>query len=666
MAACALPAGATEYPDWLAECRIYGLPVAGVKVDPEWLNGELDLAISMGADVIEADSRLSDYLTDEQYETEMTRISETNRIIHERGLKVVWYFPAIEVITPYGRKRDTGRFQPSSMFRKHPDWVQRSFEGGQYSVFYGQKVFWVDKNDESAWMCPNSPFRDWFMERLKKLAATNTDGIWLDVPLMGLSESKWGCADRYCRQKFKRQTGLDFPTSFDISDKTFWRYLQWRHETLREFLGDCANAAAEANPNTQTIVEVVTLDHLGCLTFGLDGSFLDNVFIVWEADGASEHTAMADASYEDWISQYAIYKYCRGATRERPSWLFSYGFNEPDAQLVMAACVAAQNNPYESRTPRMTNAVSNKFRGIMYNWIQNYAEQIFRSESLAEVAVLYSPKNRDFLDSIFYGGVIIEERPPKRNRGWLGRKGESPKSMEYTGDYRGLSNILYCNQIPTDIYPINRVDEELLAKYKVIVVPHMARMSTSELEMLLNAAAKGASLIITGKEAGEWDDNGKHLKKSFWRQKFSNAKGEKFSARHGDGEVHVWQKTIGREYLNSHDEGISRQILKWVQESNVDRWTEKVDRIVVQPYIHENQVILHVLNYSWVGKITNQPNRRQVTLTVPWQFDRQIKSVIQTEPGWETPKTLAFNQSSGNLKIPVDVGINCMVLIDLE
>ena len=53
------------YPDWIAEARIFGLPISGTKVDPFKMEIDLDRAIAQGANVVEADSRLSDYLSEE-------------------------------------------------------------------------------------------------------------------------------------------------------------------------------------------------------------------------------------------------------------------------------------------------------------------------------------------------------------------------------------------------------------------------------------------------------------------------------------------------------------------------------------------------------------------------------------------------------------------------
>ena len=647
-------------PDWIAEARIYGLAITGLKVDPPRMRFELDRALALGANVIEADSQLSDYLSDEDYATELQLIKEITNLAHEKGLKVVWYIPSLEVITA------NGVLKKNSFGRVHKDWLQLSFSKDSQGIFYGKKEFWVGSNDESAWFCPNSPYREWFKSRLLQLAKTGVDGLWVDVAVLGSIGAEWGCACNYCQEKFVRQTGLEFPRTFSIYDKSFFRYIQWRHETLTEFLHDCQEFITEGNSNAIVLAEVATLDHLGTTESGAEGSSMSNIFVVWEQDGASETTAMADASYDDWIAQYSSYKYCRGATMDRPSWAFSYGFNDTDAQLVMAGAVASQNNPYELRTPKMNTSVGRDFLGMMYNWVARYSKQIFRSKSLAPVAVLYSERNRDFLDTPKSGGKVVSDAPPRLDRQWFGSKDGSPKNIEYMGDYRGLSVLLYQHQIPTDIYPFSRVDVDLLKNYRIIVLPYMTILTEKEKEMLLLAVRDGATLIVSGPKPGMWNADGSKRNNSLWTDLLGDTKDDMSTHNVGKGRVCFWKDRVGRKYLKKHDKKITAPLLSWIKDAGVDPWVNEKQPVVVQPYIYEDQIIIHVLNYSWIGKLGNEPKPLSLELSIPWNFSQEIDEITQSEPQWKTTKDLSFSEKGGNVVIPLEVGINCLVVINLK
>ncbi len=648
----------SRHPNWIREARIYGLSVSGLKVDPIALGRDINSVIEQAGNVIEADSRLSDYLSDEEFGVELELITDAVKLFHKRGLKVVWYIPALEVITPNGRLRE------DSFARQHPDWLQLSFDRKRRGVFYGQRVFWVKPDDESAWMCPNSPYEDWYIDRLRKIADTGIDGIWIDVPLFGLVVASWGCACHFCREKFALQTGLDFPDRFDVSDKRFWRFVRWRHQTLKEFMDSCREAILGINPQIVSIAEVVGLDHLGATEWGTEGSNLSNHYIVWEQDGISETTAMANGSYDDWIAQYSSYKYCRGATLDKPSWAFTYGFNEADAQLVMAAAVAAQNNPYEIRVPKMTTTVGMEYRSMMYNWIAQHSKQIFLSRSLAQVAVIYSERNRDFLDAMYNGGMVISPFKKFRDRRWLGTREKSPINLEYLGDYRGLSLLLYQHQIPSDIYPMSRVNKDLLAQYPVLILPYMAMLDQAEQAMLLVAVRNGATLIVSGPEPGYWDTDGSRRATSLWGSFLGDADEDTPVSRSvGKGRVCFWPKEVGRDYLKTHSAEITMPVLSWLKQDGVVPWVRKNNNVVVQPYVYENEIIIHVLNYTWVGALKNKPRSVALELMIPWERGRGVEHVIQSEPQWDKPRILTYSEENQKLVVPLECGINSLVRI---
>lgn len=651
-------ASAIKSPDWIAEARIGGLSVSH-KASQYQLKTELTRLIKQGVTVIEANSRLSDYLSESEYDKEMLHIKDLTEAIHQYELKVVWGISTLEMITPNGATRK------DSFARVHPDWLQVSFDGKERGVFYGEKVFWIAKTDESAWLCPNSPYRDWFKNKLKKLSETGVDGVWLDTTAFNQIDSTFSCACHYCQEKFILQTGLKFPKKLDVSDPSFWRYIRWRHQTITEFLDECKASIEIKSPNTATFANVASLDHTDATQSGTEGSDLKNISVVWEVNPISETTGMAEASYDDWIAMHNMYKYCRGASMNRPSWAYSYGFNEADAQLVLASAVAAQNNPYELRTSRRGSSVGMEFRETQFNWIKRYSKQFFRSNSLASVAVLYSERNRDFLDTTEKGGVYVSSTLPRRDRSWLGGRSSTAAELEYMGDYRGLSLLLFQNQIPADVYPISRVDSELLSNYTTLVLPSMVSLSKAERKSLLAAVKNGSSLIITGEDAGAWDENTVKQKQSLWAEFFTGSD-TKGSRKYGKGTVYFWKENLGQQYLKSHNSKQTNKLIEWINNSGAESWVSSKLPVVVQPYIYQKQMVIHVLNYSWVGALKNQENRIKVELTIPWDFDTQPVKIVQTEPQWKNEKILTFKKSGNKILVSAEIGINAVVLIDLD
>jgi hypothetical protein len=386
--------------------------------------------------------------------------------------------------------------------------------------------------------------------------------------------------------------------------------------------------------------------------------------VVWEVQAVSETTAMAEAGYDDWIIMHSIYKYCRGATMDRPSWAFSYGYSDSDAQLVMSSVIAAQNNPYELRTPEMTTSIGMEFRQMMFKWISQHSKQIFHSRSLAPVAVIYSERNRDFLDAVYDGGIYLNYISPGRDRKWLATKEGSPLRLEYMGDYRGLSVFLYQHQIPTDIYPFSRVDVDLLRKYRVLVLPYMAILTEDEREILLKAVRDGATLIVSGPEPGMWDADARPREKSIWSEFIGQSKDDQVIRSLGKGRIYFWKDHVGRRYLKTHNDTVGTLLLSWIRKSGVDPWISTKKSVVVQPYVYKNQIVIHVLNYNWTGALQNQPKPISLELSIPWGFNKKVKRIIQSEPQWSKSKSLSYSKRGNKVIIPLKVGINALVLID--
>jgi hypothetical protein len=330
----------------------------------------------------------------------------------------------------------------------------------------------------------------------------------------------------------------------------------------------------------------------------------------------------------------------------------------------MAGTIATQNNPYELRAPKMTTSVGIEFRGMMYNWIAKYSPLIFRSKSLAPAAIIYSARNRDFLDAVHQGGLVVSGASKHRDRRWLGTKEGSPLYQEYMGDYRGLSLLLYQHQIPTDIYPITRIDSELLSNYPVLILPYMAILDENEKQLLLRAVKKGSTLIVTGSKPGFWNADGSQRKTSLWNDFLKGETSQPVNQYVGKGSIHFWCSDVGRDYLRTHSDKVSTPILNWIKQAGVEPWTQEKQKIIVQPYIYENKIIVHVLNYEWTGSIKNKSSPLKVELTIPWKPGKSITRITQSEPQWDSSKSISHSIRGGKLIIPLTVEINSLVVIN--
>ena len=182
---------------WMYTSRIAGIDLS-YDADKS-IDDMFDAVVLSGASVIEGDSDLSNYLSDDAFEDNAHYIEVLAQKAHDRNLKLIWYFPSLEVITLGG---EAGAH---SMAKDHADWVQINIDQ-KPNVFYGNKEHWVDEGAESAWMCHNSPYREYFFARVMRLVRAGVDALWLDVPVFMDTVLRWMCVNPACAAKFKSDT----------------------------------------------------------------------------------------------------------------------------------------------------------------------------------------------------------------------------------------------------------------------------------------------------------------------------------------------------------------------------------------------------------------------------------------------------------------------------
>src|SRR5699024_11053445 len=97
----------------------------------------------------------------------------------------------------------TGNIDTSkhSFYRDHPDWVQRNRKD-EPAIFGANDAFWISKGDEDVWISPYAPgWRELYMKRVRQIAKTGIDGIYIDIPYWMTHftgwEDTWASFDKY-------------------------------------------------------------------------------------------------------------------------------------------------------------------------------------------------------------------------------------------------------------------------------------------------------------------------------------------------------------------------------------------------------------------------------------------------------------------------------------
>ena len=122
---------------------------------------------------------------------------------HKAGNKSFVYIAGTECITAHADKSQ------HTLAKDHPDWLQRKITG-EPAVFTSGAAFWISPGDEDVWVSPYAAeWRKTYMERVRQIAATGIDGIYVDIPYWMTHfdgwENTWASFRRPHRRGFQAQ-----------------------------------------------------------------------------------------------------------------------------------------------------------------------------------------------------------------------------------------------------------------------------------------------------------------------------------------------------------------------------------------------------------------------------------------------------------------------------
>ncbi|MFF0969269.1 beta-galactosidase trimerization domain-containing protein [Streptomyces sp. NPDC003703] len=643
------PAGAATrltpaaFPEWARHARIADATFDDDADPARDMRPVIDALKKQNVSVIEVDTILSNWLTDAEFTQHLGKIHSFAELAHTAGMRVVMYYPSLELISVGGEKGPS--FYKTA---EGASWVQRDLTG-QPNVFYGSLVVWVDPGDESCWLSPNSPWRDYYLGRVKKIAATGVDAIWPDVPIYFDGALSWCDTSSWATAAFTGDTGLPMPAKPDFKDPVFRRYVDWRHHNLNQWQLDIAAAGRSANPDLVTFVETVTMDYDYATTIGLDGALLrtaENASHVWEVDILGNYDGMRHATADDWICLISMYKYARAASGTKPAWAFSYGWQADDASLVLAEVLAAGCNPYEVKTPFKSDSADLPTRTRVYGFAAAHRERLFDAERGAEVGLYHSSAGRDFTAPRDGSGMYVNTKPPAGVEEWWSENyaEESCLNHPWLGEFRGTVKALVRAQIPFDTVPSPGLTAAGLARYRVLLLPYLQAVSDAEAAVLRDYVTGGGTLVVTGPTPTSLTEYGTARTEYALADVlgFGAADPQPETREHavGAGTCHYVKDLAGLRYLGKTDQATADRLLGPVRAA-----APPVVGLTGDPRIHlelsrlGDETLVQLVNFTCFGDapaaFTTRPATCTVRLTVP--AGRRVTAVTVSSPDGPSP-----------------------------
>jgi hypothetical protein len=468
--------------DWANYVRIgaYGLRGGDAQRIVERAQADGVFGIEVDNDI---EGRYESFLHPEE---KLKAIRDVAEAAHHAGNYAFVYIAGTECITAHGDQ------VARTLAKDHPDWLQRKLTG-EPAIFGGGTAFWISPGDEDVWVSPYATeWRKIYMERVRQIAATGIDGIYVDIPYWMTHfdgwENTWASFDDYTVAAFKQQTGLDAKHDVklgDFSDAAFRKWVTFRIQTFTDFMHEIDVTAKSVNPKIKTIPEIYPGIEESAVRVGADVYSLYAVVdaIAHEYEyGEGDHMAVSRTPLDWFRYQVGMYSF-RAFAQGKPTWILNYSWDgdkkkideheaavirESMENLAMSHIVAGANF-WDAPGHSMAGSNDPATRKRIFSWIKAHERTFYLPRSPVDpIGVYFSPDTRNFY------------------------------ADEFIASYRGILILLMQRHIEFQI-----VTPRTLADFhgKTLVLPDVRILEGSEKNWLQGFAAQGKRIVITGTDA---------------------------------------------------------------------------------------------------------------------------------------------------------------------
>ena len=374
--------------------------------------------------------------------------------------------------------------------KEHPKWVQRDMRGEPIRGLYGGKKYVTP--------CVNTGYRTWVAERVKYLLKRyNIAGIFLDGPCF----FEGACYCESCREKFREKYGEELPAWEDWENPSWKKFLEFRYESITEFLKDVYQAGKEVREdaiiykNSSPLAPTWPLgrDNRRLIKFedmlGAEGGFifygrpLD--IPLWKASATAK---MLETQSEG--KPRVIFS----AMHFKP-WTY-YRLPETEILLLIAATVA--NGAYVwlggyipgdyERFPRVRKEL---------RWLRSIEEYLYPTEPYYRVALTWSWRSLDF-----YGRETLEDIDFKRE---VGSHKIHERRRSFMEEFNGFYEMLVRLHIPFGVIDDKNLEREDIPSK--LILPNVGSMSERTVNTIYESRNK--TLILASGETSlfnEWGE----------------------------------------------------------------------------------------------------------------------------------------------------------------
>ncbi|SFK99481.1 Beta-galactosidase GanA [Paenibacillus sp. 1_12] len=370
---------------------------------------------------------------------------------------------------------------PKKAALQNPHWCSVDGNGNLYESTDG---FYVS--------CPLGGYqKDYAVQIVREIIEKyDVDGIKFGGASYGFKSSGI-CYCRNCRTDFKESTGLDLPTAKDRTSPVWTQFTRWKLKKTTACVKYLMDVVKSVDPDMPVFGNSVCFgDPEWTVGSSLDVEQMSNYqsAIQVEAQTRFKLDASGQAQWQSlrWTGEEARYM---SSVTDKPIWVVVSYFMAwpwrrsamtPVEQKVYLAQIAANGAMPMVNLSGGPPKVHEDPRGFiamkeLFEFHDKHNDYYDGDVSAANIAIIYSADTLNFYEP-----------------------GNHDSHDHYVECIRGVEQSLLEAHIPFDIISTQTLSDEMLNKYKTVILPSMACMGEQEAEAIRRYSARGGGVIATG------------------------------------------------------------------------------------------------------------------------------------------------------------------------
>jgi hypothetical protein len=348
------------------------------------------------------------------------------------------------------------------VYDAHPDWIAVDAEGSKRR-HWAMPELWVT--------CALGPYNFDFMTQVTKeiMSMYKVDGIF---------SNRWAgsgmCYCEHCQANFKSASGLDLPRTNNSRDPARRAYIEWKQNRLFELWKLWDGEIRKINPGARYIPNTG-----GGATSELDMKRIGELAPTLFADRQARRglappweNGKNGKEFRSTMGNKAIVGIFSVGVEEEFRWKDSVQ-NGDEIRLWAIDGIANDLRPWFTK---FSGTLHDK-RWLpvvekLYTWHFDNEQYLRNTESLARVGMVYSQQTGHY-----YGGSSAAEKVETHALGY----------------YQALIE----SRIPFQMVHDGLLDAEHIDRYKVLILPNIAALSTAQCDQLRSYVKRGGNIVAT-------------------------------------------------------------------------------------------------------------------------------------------------------------------------